>query len=142
MNLLRLLKNIGIIVGGSFIIMICLMIILGIVIDLEMAISLLIIAILYGLMAIGLFLNESSSHIKMIVLQIIYVIMMNVIYIVMMIIRGLHFNYGFVYGIIGLFTIIGFLIIKYIIYCYDKKTADLLNQQLHNYKNNRRNIDI
>ena len=134
MHSLRIIKNMLIIFSCSFVGMIAILMLLGIVIDNEMLLSLFIMSVLYSVMSIVLFISENLSHTQMIILQVIYVLMLNVIYIVMMQIRGLVFVGGYVYIINAVFSIILFIFIKSIIYHFDKKTADALNKQLERKK--------
>ncbi|MDQ0361217.1 hypothetical protein [Breznakia pachnodae] len=127
MHSLRIIKNMLIIFSCSFVGMIAILMLLGIVIDNEMLLSLFIMSVLYSVMSIILFI-ESLSHTQMFIFQVIYVIMLNVIYIAMMKIRGLVFVGGYVYVINAIFSVILFILIKSIIYHYDKKTAEKLNK--------------
>lgn len=127
MHSLRVIKNMIIIFSCSFVGMIAILMLLGIVIDNEMLLSLFIMSVLYSVMSIVLFI-ENLSHVQLILLQIAYVVMLNVIYIAMMKIRGLVFVGSYVYIINAVFSIILFILIKSIIYHYDKKTAEKLNK--------------
>lgn len=133
MHSLRVIKNMLIIFSCSFVSMIAILMLLGIVIDNEMLLSLFIMSVLYSVLSIVLFI-ENLSHLQLIMLQIAYVVMLNVVYIAMMKIRGLVFIGGYVYAINAGFSIVLFILVKSIIYHYDKKTAEKLNKALKKKK--------